>query len=70
MKISKETKYWIVDGLGAVVAALSYIVNQPIISEATVISTAILVIGLVIHDLENDPDDQALSSQNTTPPQA
>lgn len=55
MNVSAYTKYWIIAILTAVISALTYLESQPVITEATIISAVVLVIGLIVHDLENEP---------------
>lgn len=50
--MNANTKYWVLVGLGAISAALTYIVGQPVVSETVIISGAILGITFFLHDVE------------------
>jgi hypothetical protein len=58
--VSLLVKYYVVIGLSAFVSALTYLLNQPSISEASVVSAILVAITFALHDLEqndNKPQD-------------
>jgi hypothetical protein len=53
MNVSASTKYYVLIGLSAVGAALTYITGQPTLTEATVIGGVLVGVSLAVHDLES-----------------
>jgi hypothetical protein len=51
---NKLSKFYVIVALSAIFSAVSYILGQPQITEGTLISGALVGLGLAIHDLESD----------------
>jgi hypothetical protein len=60
---NKLDKFYVIVALSAIFSALSYILGQPQITEGTIISGALVGIGLAIHDLESDSQSQPSASE-------
>jgi small-conductance mechanosensitive channel len=61
-KLNILIKYYAVVSLSAAISALSYLLNQPVVSEASVVSAILVGITFALHDLEQN-DNQ--SSEQT-----
>jgi hypothetical protein len=54
---NKISKYYVIVALSAIFSAISYILGQPQITEGTLISGALVGLGLAIHDLESSAQE-------------
>ena len=50
--MNAATKYWVLLGLSVVIGVATYLLNQPVITESTVIAAILVGATIAFHDLE------------------